>query len=96
MKILVLVVLISLMGACSTTAPPQVVYVTQEVEIPVYQAPRFDIPERPVLPVNRLTRSNTGNHNVIGKAYVKSLKILNNHVEQLHNLLEGIKKGQDQ
>jgi len=96
MKILVLVLLISLLGACSAKGPPQIVYVTQEVEIPVYQAPRFDIPKKPLTPVKALNWSNSGDHNVIGKAYVKSLKILENHIEQLHNLLEAIKNGEDQ
>ena len=96
MKILALLLIISVLIGCGTTREPQTVYVPQRVEVPVYTAPSFDIPLKPLTPLDSLNWSSKDDHNVIGKAYVKSIRILNTHIDQLHNLLEGIKKGEDQ
>lgn len=96
MKILTLLLLISLMGCGSKQLPPQTVYVTQEVEVPIYQVPKFDIPTKPMIPVEALNWSHIDDHNVIGKSYVTTVEILKADAQKLRNLLEGIKKGEDQ
>lgn len=96
MKILALIVALLISGCATSSKTPPIVYETIEVEVPVYQAPEFDIPEIPSLPVDDLSWSNKNDHDAIAKAYVISIKELRTHVEALHNLLEGIKKGDTQ
>jgi hypothetical protein len=93
-KIFLILLLISVIG-CSTTRPPQTIFETVEVEVVVYRTPEFEIPAMPYIPVTNLNWSNLDDHNAVGKAYVSTVKILENHVMQLHNLLEGIKKKGD-
>ena len=96
MKILVLLISLLLVG-CGTTKPaPQIIYQTVEVEVPVYRPPKFKVPSKPPFPTEALNWSHIDDHEVIGKAYVKTIHILSTHVEQLRNLLEGIKKGEYQ
>jgi len=90
--ILVLLVVASLMGCAHTE--PQIVYETIEIEIPVYQVPQFEIPEQPVLPIYQLANEDKGNHEKIGKAYVKSINILRYYSRSLKDILEGLKGGQ--
>ena len=94
MKILLLLIaLISLIG-CASKPETQYIYETVEVNVPVPVVPKFNIPEKPIVPIDYLTKEDKDDHNVIGKAYVISVKELRAHIDQLHNLLEGIKKGE--
>ena len=95
MKILILVLTSSLIIGCANKTPVTV-YDTVEVKTVVYKAPEFTIPPIPELPVNKLNWSNLDDHNAIGKAYVLTVDVLENHILQLRNLLEGIKKGDSQ
>jgi PBP1b-binding outer membrane lipoprotein LpoB len=72
MKLKLLLISMILVG-CSTKEPPQTVYQTVEVEVPVYQVPEFNIPKRPLLPVDALNDSHKDDHNAIGKAYVNCI-----------------------
>ena len=87
--ILVLIMAASLVGCAHNQ--PQVVYETIKVEVPVYQVPTFEIPEQPVLPVDQLTEADIGNHEKIGKAYVKSINILKYYSNSLKDILEGMR-----
>ncbi len=94
-KLKLLLISLMLVGCASKPIPPQIVYQTVEVEIPIYQIPKFSIPDKPKLPIYLLNDSHKDDHNAIGRAYVSTVKILEAHTEQLRNLLEGIKKGED-
>lgn len=94
MKILVLVLSSVLLFSCAKPKP-QIIYTTVEVEVPVYQIPKFNIPPKPILPTQFLEEEDRGDHNTIGKAYVAAKRILEGYADELYNLLEGIKKGEE-
>ena len=91
MKVLATVLLSSLLLSCATPEK-QIVYVTKEIDRPVYQIPEFTIPDRPILPIEHLVESDKNDHNIIGKAYVISIKALRTYNQQLLNILKGIKE----
>lgn len=93
MKILIIAILSSVLLLGCAKPKPQIVYTTVEVEVPVYQIPRFNIPPKPILPTEYLTEEDRGDHNTIGKAYVAAKRILEGYADELYNLLEGIKLG---
>ena len=82
--------IVLLISSCASRTPTTI-YETVEVEVPVYQAPKFEIPEKPSLPVDNLSWSDENDHDTIAKAYVISIKELRAYVDALYNLLEGIK-----
>ena len=94
MKILVLVLSSVLLFSCAKPKP-QIIYTTVDVAVPVYQIPKFNIPPKPILPTQFLTEEDRSDHNTIGKAYVAAKRILEGYADELYNLLEGIKKGEE-
>ena len=92
MKILVLLLLSSVLLFSCAKPKPQIIYTTVEVEVPVYQIPKFNIPPKPILPTQFLTEDDRSDHNTIGKAYVAAKRILEGYADELYNLLEGIQE----
>jgi hypothetical protein len=88
--------LVLLTGCFNKKLPPEIIYREVEVKTEVFKIPKFDIPKRPQLPIDNLNESDKTDHNAIGNAYVNTVLILKTYVKQLHNLLEGIKKGDEQ
>ena len=93
-KTLLILAVLSLM-ACGSTRPV-IIHETNEVAIATYQIPEFHIPSKPVLPINSLRPEDKGNHNLIGKAYVKTVNMLDSFSDELLNILEGIKEKGEQ
>lgn len=91
-KLLIVLLLLTSLG-CSTPKP-QIIYETREVEVPVYQIPKFYIPSKPILPINVLTIEDKGDSSTIGKAYVKTVNILEGLVDEMTAIMQGIKKGE--
>lgn len=86
-KILLLVLLIGIISGCDTlqisSKPPEKTLIA----IPI-QCPKPPDVFKPTIPITKLSETDKKNPNKVGKAYIESIKILQNYANDLKNILD--------
>lgn len=89
---ILLLAALPLLAACSHSEPVRVEPV--EVMVPVVVTPTIDVPARPRLPIAEVDSTSTDGEVV--RAYVRSILVLQAHVDRLETLLIPYQKTADE